>query len=284
MSAIIFGIKPNSIIPQPDFRASKSANSGWTGSQSYQMKRGALDNPAIRNLFPSGARATELDLNLESFFSFLRLVNVEDISNLPGGFVSISVNFAGIEGSGSGSTVNADGQIAPTFSLRGTARTVPLNEHPKWKALDIKERNSLGQLLKGDWSYVEDPTVPGVYQLAVFTGEESYSVRPSADQLTSDDAKAFAQRIAEGVSSYEGSAFEWSKQWQSNLGIQEAQLNKMGKITAPPGNPPNATGARDWMLVSADQIQNGDGDYLYTNQVNFLLSEPGGWDSFLQDD
>jgi hypothetical protein len=38
------------------------------------------------------------------------------------------------------------------------------------------------------------------------------------------------------------------------------------------------------MLTSADQVQAGDGDYLFTNQINFTLSEQGGWDDFLQDD
>jgi hypothetical protein len=283
MSAVIFGVPLNGIIPQPDFSASKSANGGWTASASYKMKRGAMDNATIRGLFPSGAKATDLDPNLESFFSFLKLVNVDDISNLEGGFVSIRINFAGLQG-GESATVNADGSLNATFHLRGTARTAPLTDHPKWKSLDIKERHSLGKLLTGEWSYVEDPTSLGTYQIGVFTGEEAYSVRPPADQLTTDDAKAFAQRIAEGITSYEGSSFEWSKMWQSNIGIQAAQLNRMGKIDSAPGNPPEPGGGRNWMLVSADQVQNGDGDYLYTNQVNYLLSEPGGFDIFLQDD
>ena len=246
------------------------------------MKRGALDNPAIRNLFPSGARATALDVNLESFFVFLRLVNVENISNLPGGFVSITVNFAGLQGSENGSTVNAAGLIAPTFSLRGTARTAPLSDHTKWKALDIAERTALGKLLTGEWAWGPDPFASGSANYTYVPGNPSAAVVP--DPIVSANALEFAQRISEGVTSYEGSSFEWSKQWQSNIGIQEAQLNKMGKITAPPGLPPDASGGRDWLLVSADQVQNGDGEYLFSNQVNFLLSEPGGWDSFLQDD
>jgi len=281
MSAIIFGIKPNSVIPQPDFRASKSANGGWTGSQSYQTKRGALDNTAIRDLFPSGVRATELDPNLEQFFKFLRLVNVENISNLPGGFVSITVNFAGMQGSESG-TVNPNGDIAPTYSLRGTARTAPLNYHPKWKALDEKERTALGKLLSGEWAWGKHPDLPGSAKRTYIPGEKAKAVTP--DPITSENGIKFAQRISEGITSYEGSGFEYSKQWQSNKGISSSQLNKMGKIANPPGNPPEPSGSRNWMLVSADQVQNGDGDYLFSNQVNFLLSEDGGFDNFLQDD
>lgn len=280
MSAIIFGVKPNAVLPGPDFRASKSANGGWTASQSYTTKRGAMDNASIRNLFPSGVRATELDPNLEVFFDFLKLVNVDDISNLPGGLVSITVNFAGMQGNTS--EINTDGNTSPTFALRGTTRPAPLYDHPKWKALDEGERIALGKILTGEWAWGPDPFASGGGNYTYIPGETAVAVSP--DPIVSADAIQFAVRISEGRAYYEGSSFEWSKQWQSNKGIQSAQLNKMGKIATPPGSPPSASGSRNWMLVSADQVQNGDGDYLYTNQVNFLLSEPGGWDDFLQDD
>lgn len=281
MSAIIFGVKPNSVLPAPDFRASKSANGGWTASQSYTTKRGALDNAAIRALFPSGARAVDLDPNLEKFFTFLRLVNVDDISNLPGGFVSITCNFAGMQGGETG-TVNPEGNLGPTYSLRGTTRSAPLYEHPKWKELEDAERIALGKLLTGEWGWGPDPFDSDGANYTYVPGDPNSAVEP--DPITSENGIQFAKRISEGKTYYEGSSFEWSKQWQSNIGIQSAQLNKMGKIANPPGSPPSPGGGRDWMLVSADQVQNGDGDFLYTNQVNFLLSEPGGWDSFLQDD
>jgi len=287
MSAIIFGFKPNSIIPQPDFKSAKSANGGWTGSQSYMTKRGAMDNPAIRALFPSGARATDLDPNLESFFSFLRLVEVSDISNLPGGFVSITVSFAGMQPSSVGGegSVNADGETSPTYSLRGVARTKSLNEHWKWKELEEDEQIALGKLLTGEWKWGPDPEVPedGNY---TYEDDPKFPVGGSvaADPIKSENAIEFAKRIAQGRVTYEGASFEWSKQWQSTVGIQNSQLNKLGKIATPPGSPPSASGGRDWMLTSADQVQQGDGEFLFTNQINFTLSEPGGWDEFLQDD
>jgi hypothetical protein len=283
MSAIIFGIKPNGIIPQPDFKSSKSANGGWTASQSYMTKRGALDNPAIRALFPSGARATELDPNLETFFSFLRLVEVSDISNLPGGFVSITASFAGMQPSSVGGegSVNASGEVAPTYSLRGVARTKSFNEHWKWKELSEEEQIALGKLLTGEWKWGPDPDdLPG----GNYTYFDDPRLPVEPDPITSENALKFASRIAKGITSYEGSSFEWSKQWQSTVGIQAAQLNKLGKIATPPGSPPDASGGRNWMLTSADQVQAGDGDYLFTNQINFTLSEQGGWDEFLQDD
>jgi hypothetical protein len=284
MSAIIFGIKPNSIIPQPDFKSAKSANGGWTASQSYMTKRGALDNPAIRALFPSGERATVLDPNLESFFSFLKLVEISDISNLPGGFVSITVLFAGMQPSSGGGegAVNSAGEVAPTYSLRGVARNNPLSEHWKWKQLEEPERVALGKILSGEYAWGPDPFSESETNATYIPGNPN-TILP-VDPITSDDGIRFALRISQGVTSYEAASFEWSKQWQSTVGIQDAQLEKLGKIDTPPGNPPTITGNRNWMLTSADQVQAGDGDYLFTNQVNYTLSEPGGWDTFLQDD
>lgn len=284
MSAIIFGVKPNSIIPQPDFKASKSANGGWTASQSYMAKRGAMDNTAIRSLFPSGQLATILDPNLESFFSFLKLVEVSDISNLPGGYVSITISFAGMQPSagGGGGGENANGEVSPTFSLRGVARTKSLNEHWKWKALEEEEQIALGKLLSGEYAWGPDPFSETGGNATYIPGDP-INILPT-DPIISENAIQFASRIAKGITSYEGSSFEWSKQWQSTVGIQPAQLNKLGMIANPPGTPPDASGGRTWMLTSADQAQAGDGDYLFTNQLNFTLSEQGGWDEFLQDD
>jgi hypothetical protein len=284
MSAIIFGIKPNSVIPQPDFKASKSANGGWTASQSYMAKRGAMDNTAIRSLFPSGQLATILDPNLESFFSFLKLVEVSDISNLPGGYVSITISFAGMQPSegGGGGGNNADGEVSPTFSLRGVARNTPLNEHPKWKALEQEEQIALGKLLSGEYAWGPNPFTETGISATYIPGNPNVFL--PVDPIVSDDAVRFAFRISQGITSYEGASLEWSKQWQSTVGIPPAQLEKLGKIDTPPGTPPDASGGRTWMLTSADQVQAGDGDYLFTNQLNFTLSEQGGWDEFLQDD
>jgi len=282
MSAIIFGIKPNGIIPQPDFKSAKSANGGWTASQSYMTKRGALDNPAIRALFPSGARATDLDPNLENFFSFLRLVEISDISNLPGGFVSIAVSFAGMQpssGGGGDGGVNENGEVAPTYSLRGVARNTSITNHWKFRQLDANEQNALGKLLSGEYAWGPDPFSEVGGNATYIPG--NLNVYLPTDPIISDDAKQFADFIASGITSYESASFEWSKQWQSTVAIPSEKLAKLGKIETPEGTPPTFEGDREWLLTSADQVQTGDGNFLFTNQLNYTLSEIGGWDDFI---
>lgn len=283
MSAIIFGTKPNQILPQPDFSAAKSANGGWTGSQSYLMKRGDMDNAAIRSLFPAKKRATDLDPNLESFFKFLKLSSIDNISNLPGGFTSIRVNFAGFQSAaGDFGTEDAEELEIPTYSRRGITKSAPLNEHPKWKALDDPTKETLGRMLAGELIYLTsngDGLGDGLY----FSGENGGRA-PSDIQIysTSGDSYEFAKRITQGRNTYEVGSFTWTKRWQSTKDMTAAQLNSLSRITDPPGNPTTPTGGRDWMLVSADTEQTGDSNTLYTHEITFLLSERGGHDEFLQ--
>jgi len=284
MSAIIFGTKPNQILPQPDFSASKSANGGWEGSQSYLMKRGDMDNAAIRALFPAKKRATELDPNLESFFKFLKLSSIDNISNLPGGFTSIRVNFAGFQSAaGDFGTEDAPESEVPTYSRRGVTKSAPLNEHPKWKELEEIEQIALGKLLTGEYGWGQNPfsasTSNATY--AKGSGEELFKFLPT-DPITSANGIEFATRIAKGVSTYEYGSYTWTKRWQSTLDMTASQLNSLSQITTPPGNPTTPTGGRDWMLISADTEQTGDSNTLYTHEITFLLSERGGHDEFLQ--
>lgn len=283
MSAIIFGTKTNQILPQPDFSASKSSNGGWTASQSFIMKRGDMDNTAIRALFPAKKRATELDTNLESFFKFLKLSSIDNISNLPGGFTSVRVNYAGFQSNvGDFGTEDATEEEVPTYSRRGAIRQEPLYNHPKWIALEENEKIALGKLLTGEWKWGFDPEIPsdGNY---TYVDDPKLPVGGSveANPIKSENAIKFAELISQGQSTYDRAGFTWTKRWQSTLDMTGAQLASLGKITNPPGNPTTPTGTRDWIMVSADTEQTGDENTLYTHEITFDLSEEGGHNSFL---
>jgi len=293
MSAIIHGIVAGTIYPQSDFNASQNEHGGWSGSQSFIIKKGGLDLPAIRNLFPAGKRATDLDPNCDAFYHFLRLISISNVSTVEGGYTKITAEFVGFYTSEY--TVEDGEAVAvtfPTYSLRGTLSEEPFQNNPKWKALSRKERNSLGKLATGEWSYIEDPFSAGTYVLAVRTGEGSagddmYSVRPSGDQLASANAIEFAIRLSEGVSTYKLGSYEWIKRWEGEAGMTDAQLNSLSRIVEPPGNPPTPNGGRDWMMTGANQEQSGsdatgEAGFHYQNEISFLLSDRGGHDSFLQ--
>jgi hypothetical protein len=280
MSAKVFKT-PGKIVPQPDFQASQMENGGWRGSQSFMVALGDSDSPVVRSNFAVGTRATDLDPNNEAIWSFLRLKSVSVMATI-GGFRLLMAEFQGFwEGDGAPST--APEEIYPTFSLRGANRSEPIQSHPKFKALSLNERLALGKLISGEYAWGDDPFSPGD-KTTYRPGDPPSVVDP--DPIVSADAIKFAERIAEGVTTYERASYEWWQRWDSNVQLTTTQLNSLGKITSPPGFPPDPGGTRDWLMISANQEQSGSGlegpnGPTYSLEIGFLLSDEGGHDDFL---
>jgi hypothetical protein len=274
MSAKIFS-SPGQIVPQPDFQATQDQNGGWRGSQSFMVRLGDFDSPAIRARFDIGTSATALDPNNESIWSFLRVKTISPQATL-GGFRLIMVEFQGFW-TGDGSEQQPE-EIYPTYSLRGANRSEPIQNHPKFKALALDERLALGKLITGEYAWGDDPFSPGD-KVTYRPGDPPSVVEP--DPINSEDGIEFATRISEGTTTYERGGFEWWKRWDSNVPLTSSQLNSLGKITNPPGNPPQPGGGRNWMMISANQEQEGAREPRYSIEIGFNLSDEGGHDDFL---
>ena len=282
MGAIINGIVAGSIYPQSDFSASQNENGGWTASQSFIIKKGGLDLPTIQAMFPVGTRATTLDPNCDRYYYFLQLVNISSASNVEGGFTRITVEYVGFFTS-EFEAGTADPKTYPTYSLRGTIAEKPFMEHPKWTALDIKFQIALGKLQRGELQMSYEGDTIGSYTEDEGDGRFFALARDVSGAIVTltGDALEFAKRIAQGETTYKVGAFEWAVRWQGASGLKAAQLNSLSRISNPLGTPPTPNGGRNWMLVSANQEQQGIGDFCFTNEIVWSLSERGGHDSFL---
>ena len=285
MSAILHGVLDDIIYPQPDFQAKQTEHGGWTGSQSFWIKKGGLDRPAIIAMFPAGTRATALDPNCDAYYQFLRLVSISNVRTIEGGFTAITAEYVGFytaeyeEGT-------SDAKTYPTFSLRGGIEEKPFMEHPKWVALTTNEKFALGELISGNVKPNYDWTQVGQYEITEgFSWALSFfPLKSSAGTAITLTANAieFATRIAQGKTTYKVGSFVWSTRWQGATGLAAATLNDLSRVAVPFGTPPTPNGARDWMLIDANQEQTGIGDFCFTNEVSWLLSDRGGHDSFLQ--
>ena len=280
MSAKLYGVGSNEIIPQADFMASQNEHGGWTAKQSFVAQKGSMDNATVRGVFQTGARATDLDPNLELIFNFLRLVSIKEVSNRGDGWTVYQADYTGFYTATYDQTTGEETQY-PTYSLRGTLEEAHFSEHPKWAALTDEQKFALGLLVSGEsllnWTNSQ-----------VGTWSEDGTFNPftlAGSPITlSGDSLEFAKRIAQGKTTYKLGSFEWTKRWEGTTGMTAAQLNSLSHIVVPPGNPPTPNGTRDWMLTGANQEQTGPDDGLrFQNEITFLLSERGGWDSFLQD-
>jgi hypothetical protein len=276
--AKLYGITTTQIIPQPDFSARGSDNGGITATQSFWVRNGALASTVVLNKFVSGATLLSLDPNCEKNYERLLLTKALSVSSVEGGYVNLEMEFNGF---GSGSFDNESAVIpVPTYSKRGVLYEAPLDEHHKWKSLDDTDKFALGLLINGSAVCSPDFTGVGSYGEA---GTWAAWEDDSGPIVLSGDALEFAKRIAQGKVTFKAASYEYTHRWESNSGVSAATMNDLGKISTPSGSPPTPGTGRNWLMVGVNEEQAGAGNYRFTNELVYLLSEEGGHDSFLQD-
>lgn len=284
--SLIQYISARQVIPQADFEASVDDNGLWTGSQSFIIQKGLLDDPSVRMEFGIGRPITELDPHADSVWNFLRIRRIQPSTEV-GGWTRVYVHLQGFSvGSaeaGQGGQP-ADDEVFVTYSMRGETSDAPLVDHPKFKALPISDQILLGRLAEGFYTWgISNPDADigdWVFELQYTDGREG-----DAEELTNNaDTRQFANRIASGMTTYRRGGFTWAKRWSSKTPLTSTQLNLLGKISNPPGPAPSPGNGRTYLLVSAgfEMAGNEAVDPTYTNEIVFELSDNGGHDTFLQ--
>jgi hypothetical protein len=272
MSATIRGFGFNEVKPQPGFTATKSKEGGWTGSHSFAIKRIAWNNASVRGQFAQGTAITELDPDLPSYWNFMKIVEPR-VTSEEGDIIIVETTIAGGEGAqyGDGDEL-ADG-IVPSYRLNGQLQEFPLSQHPRWVALTALQKEALAGMIDGGifLNYATDvfgyrDESQNFYPFSAYSG------------IATGDCLAFAKLIAEGTTTYLKPVFTWTESTQGDGPLTGAQINKLGRISNPRGNPPEPNGTRDWMLTSAFQEERGD---LYTTDLEWTLSERGGHNQLL---
>lgn len=271
MSATIKGLAFSEIEPQPGFTATREENGGWTGSHKFAIRTASFG--VVSSSFAKGTAITTLDSGLSDYWAFMKVVGVE-VTSEEGDFTFITASISGAKGASYGE----DGETPdPTYRLSGQLQDAPLSLHPKWAALTAADKEFLGWMITG--------------QANLYPGETNYIVRsfelpddiegpelPPAQHEVTGNAFEFAKRIASGDTTYLRPVLTWTESAQGTDGLTNAQLNELGNISTPRGDPPEAAGTRDWMLTSAFQEQSGE---LITTDLEWTLSEKGGHDDFL---
>jgi hypothetical protein len=267
--ATLKGIAQNTIYPQPGFVPAQNQNGGWEGTHRFMLSRASLDNSAVRTRFGKGVSVVTLDPNVPSYFSFMTLDRIEGCEFGEGELVTLVCAFAGAEGA----TYGGGAGPLPTYELSCELQEAPFSQHSKWKALEDDEKNVLGYVLNGSYLYdLENEKV----QVLQDDGERVNN--DTLSDLLTADAKEFAKLIAQGETTYLRPVITWTERLEGNTGLSSNELNDIGKIATPRGNPPDATGSRDWQLTSAYQSETGS---KYLTTLQWSLSEKEGHNSFL---
>jgi hypothetical protein len=273
--AKLYGQNVNQIIPQSDFTVSQNENLGWVGQQTFRIRKGDIDSPAIYSKFPAGALLGSLDPNCDTTFAYLRLSKILSVRTVEGGWTEISGEFVGFALSSSANDTPLPAP-QPTYYKRGTLRAMTLDKHPKWKALDNIQKTILGYLLSGIYIWdIENSKVK------ILQEDGSLVLDTTLTAMVTGDAADFATLIAQGETTYDLGTYEYSHRWEDNVGISASQMNDLGKISTPSGSPPKPGTGRNWLMVGANEEQHGAGEFRFTNELTYLLSDDGGHDSFL---
>lgn len=270
-----FNLASGDVIPQPDFAVTRNENGGFEASRSYYMLKSTWDTTTLKNRFAVGAAITDADATIDDYYSFLSIRSITPQVE-PGQHIKLVVNYTGhisgqFGGEGGG---DLSLEALPTYRMEGRLRDLPFSNHPKWVALDDTQKFGLGGLIDGKFETTES----GLF-LYVRSGDDLLVVKNSlgeAIEFTGDGVE-FAKRIAQGETTYQAPTLTWTERTQGNIGLNSAQIGKLGEISTPRGSPPTISGY-DWMLTSASQEQQG---LLYQTTLEWTLSPPDGWDEFV---
>ena len=265
-------------VPQPDFAAQQDTEGGWTATQSFTIARATLDLETFQDDFRVNRPIGDLYPEIEGFWRFLGLASIPRVKHIAGDYTVISVKFAGYTGPTGQGTGDDVPEPVPTYALRGAVQERDIMLHPKLAAA-LRIFPALPGIIKG---LLEDK-----YELRDVGGDDKFvnkqsdpegniTYRELPIQPAAGDSLIFATLVAQGVMTYKFPTFLWTKTWDSTEGIKPAEVNNLGTVDAPDGDPPAIDGDRDWLLVTASQEQDG---LKFRNTKEWQLSDRDGWDS-----
>jgi len=269
MAATILGFDFNEMKAQPGLSIVRSENGAWTATHEIVIK--ASDFADLSANFAKGNLLSLVDPSVPSPFDEFLTIDTVTFVRSEGDLITFNVNATG--GTSQFENEELAPGVAPTYQLTGQLTNADFNQHRKWKALIDGDKRLLGMLISGLLNY---DIADGI----LYLNNEANAKVGYIDQLNSADGIEFAIRIQQGQTTYQKSTYTWTETTEGKDQLTPAQINNLGQISTPRGNPPEPNGDRDWMLTSATQSQSGE---LYRTTLEWSLSDEGGHDDFLYD-
>ena len=175
------------------------------------------------------------------------------------------------------------------------------SSHPRWTFLEMDKR-TITRREDGTWDIVGDyfgvqGTPAPIYSLDISTGQEPLETHPdfagiaglygppptpgttSKGAVFDEDGMFVGFKTGEfvGVKAYLNASSVWRETRVSKSRPSSGELNGIGRIDSPNGNPPTPSG-RNWLFGSISYEQKAR---TFTIRREWLLSGPDGWNSTL---
>jgi len=267
MAATILGFDFNEMKAQPGLSIVRSENGAWTATHEIVIK--ASDFADLSANFARGNLLSLVDPNVPSPFDELLTIDTVTFVRSEGDLITFNVNATG--GTSQFENEELAPGVEPTYQLTGQLTNADFSQHRKWKALIDGDKRLLGMLISGLLNYDINDGI-------LYLNNEANAKVAYIDQLNSPDGTDFAIRIQQGQTTYQKSTYTWTETTEGKDQLTPQQINKLGQISTPRGDPPEPAGNRDWMLTSASQSHSGE---LYRTTLEWSLSDEGGHDTFL---
>lgn len=269
----LYGFAPNELKPGPDFSAGVDASGKWTGSQTFTCRKFDFGNASIQAKIKVGTSATTVYPDLPSEWEFLYISSWRH-EHQPGGITKVFVEYGG-------SSENSPDPRDPeekeeSYSMTGSLTELDILGHPSFANVSGPEKDGMIALIKGtgrrDYSVSDVISVIDNYTMQEI-GRIGY---------TPEGEKLYDLYFNQGKTTYLASQIEWTVQKTNEAGISDENLQKLGYIDTPEGNPPTFTD-RNWLFSSASQNRtNANPKTTKTWSKTYTLSPPGEkWDTDL---
>jgi hypothetical protein len=237
-------IHPGELIATPNFNFTRDQAGLWTGTHEFHCPK----NELARLIPGKGER--------HHFLEFLGVSEVT-IAGLAGNLVRLVVGYAGFQASFERGDESGESDLAEyTLTLSTSEEPVEtFSEYDSLSAFDIQEAAELAR----------NPPKPA-------DGKEVKEV----DKTGWDPLKVrLFDDLRSGLEAYREPRVIWTKRWVSDA--RPNNLNRIGEIDTPEGNPPPVAAGRNWMNVGVVSRERGA---VFENELSWELSGRGGWNAF----
>lgn len=231
-------INPGQLYPQPDYTIQIDKEGKWTVTQVFLCHRTSVIPLTPRPKTP----------HPEVPFTEITQVSAKVTE---GDLAEITCTYTGVEAKGDGQE-----KANAVYTMGLSLSEEPILSHPRYKDLDAKERERI--------------------QLIVSGKEKDDEGNKLRDKVETALGKEVLGKIDRGQTSYYSPRVTWRESWVCARAVKAAELNDIGNISQPTGDPPALAGGRNWLLNGVTQTHEGKA---YRLEMEWLASDRGGWDA-----
>ncbi len=236
-------IQPGRLYPQPDYTIQVDQEGKWTVTQVFLCHR----NSAVSLMPRPGSVHPEVPFVAASQVT----AKVTE-----GDLAEITAVYTGAENSDEG-----DSAAPPVYTMGLSLSEEPLLSHIRYEDLEDEEVEALQAISSG-----RDTDDTGA---------------ANKDKVTSELGLEALAKIRRGQVSYYSPKITWRESFVRDSGVKPSDLNKIGEIDNPSGDPPALAQDRDWLLNGVTQTQEGRS---FRIEREWLASDRGGWDPDIYED